>query len=150
MTTITTSLVTGTLRLLEEKVPSGAEAERLARLVETRAEFLAHLLLRRKTFATHPRILAALERAANSGAPAGPTTRRRIQSDAAQQRAARQDLDTALRAILGEVVRLQADSETADSAISRFLRQSALTQNETTTEMKGPLIASPLKPTAEE
>ncbi|HWB50481.1 MAG TPA: hypothetical protein VG651_15330 [Stellaceae bacterium] len=129
MPRLTSELVTAALRLLEGKTPGGAEAERLARLVESREEFLAHLLLRRKSFAAHPELLAAFERAATSALPAAQTTRRREQDDAARQRAAHQELEETLRGILTEVERLDKNERTAESAISRFVQQAPAASN---------------------
>jgi hypothetical protein len=119
---ITAQLVSAVVLLLEGVVLPVEEAASLARLVGSRPELLAHLLVCRHSFRAYPDIVEELHRAAAEVGP-GPTTDRPDRPDnAARRRADYRQLDAALR----DLFALTAESDTsgkAAEALRRFGRE---------------------------
>jgi hypothetical protein len=112
-------LVRDAVRLLEGEVMPAEKAAALARLVGSREELLAHLLVRRRALHAFPEILAGLSAAA-AEVGAGPATDRPEQAgDAARDRADFLVLDAALRALFAGTAADEADNKAA-RALRRF------------------------------
>ena len=101
-------LVLDTVRLLEGKAPTPEEAAALARLVGSREEWLAHLLLRRGALHAYPEIVAAIQQAAASAPRAA--TERPMRGDATGRRQEEfLALDAALQARFADDVEGRAE-----------------------------------------
>src|SRR5439155_26427288 len=108
--------------LLEGVVLPAEEAAALARLVSSRAELLAHLLVCRHSFSAYPDIVAALRLAAAEVGP-GPTSDRPDRpDDPASRRADYRQLDAALGDLFAETAESDALAKAAE-ALRRFARE---------------------------
>jgi|SRR5579871_382672 hypothetical protein len=121
MTHFNDTLVAKVIGILEKRALSIDDAQRLMALVGSREEFLAHLLLRRGSFARYPALLSAFADAANT-ACAEQTTQRQEHLDASRRRAAYEQLDQALGTIIGQTNQLHDSFNTADVAMKLFSR----------------------------
>src|SRR5438874_13697075 len=102
--------------MLESAVLPAEEAAALARLVGTREELLAHLLVCRHSFSAYPEIVAALRLAAAEVGP-GPTSDRPDRPDDPASRSADyRQLDAALRDLFAETAESDALAKAAKAA----------------------------------
>jgi hypothetical protein len=112
-------LLRDAVRLLEGVVLPAAEADALARLLGSREELLAHLLLSRRSLQAFPEIIDELALAA-AAVTSGPLIDRPEQSgDPARRRADYLALDAALHALFAETAGGEAHRK-ASSALQQF------------------------------
>jgi len=112
-------LVRDAIRLLEGVVLQAEEAEALARLVGSREELLAHLLLCRRSFRDCPEIVEEIALASTQVTPGPALDRPEQLGDAARYRAEFEQLDAALRALFAETAAGEAHDK-ATRALERL------------------------------
>jgi hypothetical protein len=118
------SFVAKALVLLEGRSLGAEEAQTLARVIGSREELLAHLLICRSSFASYPRLSEAIERAARA-ASLVQKTKRPEQLDAVRRQAAYQELETALGSLLTGISRRRQSKvlARAEDAVREYLQQ---------------------------
>jgi hypothetical protein len=123
MTNFGPPLVARAIQMFECRSISGDEAQRLVRLVGSREEFLAHLVIKRKAFASHPGLLEAIANVAKSTG-AEPTTRRGepMAMDASRSWAVHEHLDLALGSLIKQMSESHEAFTAADAAVSLLTR----------------------------
>lgn len=117
-------MVQTALRLLENRSVSTGEAAALLDLVESREEFLAHLLLRRDSLSAHPDIVSAIRQVASNGGRE-PVTARQQHDDLELPRQAYFELEARLASLIADASRPDEIFSQAESAMRIFRTQIA-------------------------